>query len=268
MKIKLKPPRWVIYTLILFAFAGGILVLSLLPCFGSPENPPALAVAEASQTQAADCASNEPSFDAEKPDAEQGETKALVDDEHQGNGDTAAGDEGPAAEEPVQEVVATCSYCGSTEHTKDYCAVRAVDNGAVGRLKIPSVGVDVAVYDVTWYALQYTTEGDNYTQAVTDAWDSASQIVFLGQTVIADHNNQGFSAINNCSEGTYAYIDMGDSVLTYICTGIQHGRNPGGYLTGADGDSVYTSYFNPDGLTLYTCLDHNFNVAIVTFQPA
>lgn len=268
MKIKLKPPRWVIYTLILFAFAGGILVLSLLPCFGSPENPPVLAVAEALQTQTADGASSEPSFDAEKPDAEQGETKALVDDEHQSNDDTAAGDEGPAAEEPVQKVVATCSYCGSTEHTKDYCAVRAVDNGAVGRLKIPSVGVDVAVCDVTWYALQYTTEGDNYTQAVTDAWDSASQIVFLGQTVIADHNNQGFSAINNCSEGTYAYIDMGDSVLTYICTGIQRGRNPGGYLTGADGDSVYTSYFNPGGLTLYTCLDHNFNVAIVTFQPA
>ena len=143
-----------------------------------------------------------------------------------------------------------------------------MDNGAVGRLRIPSVGVDVAVYDVTWYSLQHTTEGDNYAQAVTDAWDSAAQIVYLGQTVIGDHNNQGFSAINNCAEGTYAYIDMGDSVLTYVCTGIQHGRNPGGYLTGADGDSVYTSYFNPYGLTLYTCLDHNFNVAIVTFQSA
>ena len=126
----------------------------------------------------------------------------------------------------------------------------------------------MAVYDVTWYSLQHTTESDNYTQAVTDAWDSAAQIVYLGQTVIGDHNNQGFSAINNCSEGTYAYIDMGDSVLTYVCTGIQHGRNPGGYLTGADGDSIYTSYFNPNGLTLYTCLDHNFNVALVTFQPA
>ena len=267
MKIKLKPSRWVIYTLIPFAFAGGILVLSLLPCFASPENPPALAVAEATQIQTADGASGEPSSDADKPDAEKGETESLVDDERQGSDDTASGDESPA-EEPVQKTVATCSYCGSTEHTKDYCAVRAVDNGAVGRLKIPSVGVDVAVYDVTWYALQHTTEGDSYAQAVTDARDSAAQIVFLGQTVIGDHNNQGFSAINNCSEGTYAYIDIGDSVLTFVCTGIQHGRNPGGYLTGADGDSVYTSYFNPDGLTLYTCLDHNFNVAIVTFQPA
>lgn len=268
MKTKFKIPRWAFFTVIILAFIGGLFAVSMLPVFASRESSPPLSVAEAAQSEDKDIVPDDTQPpEADKTTDEQGSAEAPVEDESQTD-DTAA-DETPAEEEPTQEEApTTCSYCGSAEHTKDYCAVRAVDNGAVGRLKIPSVGVDVAVYDVTWYALQHTTKSDNYTQAVTDAWDSAAQIVYLGQTVIGDHNNQGFSAINNCSEGTYAYIDMGDSTLTYVCTGIQHGRNPCGYLTGADGDSVFTSYFNPNGLTLYTCLDHNFNVAIVTFQPA
>lgn len=266
MKAKFKIPRWALFSVIILAFIGGLIAISMMPVFAARESSPPLAVAEAVQTEDKDIAPDDAqTLKAEKATDEQGSAEAPVKEEPQVD-DTVV-DETPA-EEPVQETPTTCSYCGSAEHTRDYCAVRAVDNGAVGRLRIPSVGVDVAVYDVTWYSLQHTTESDNYTQAVTDAWDSAAQIVYLGQTVIGDHNNQGFSAINNCSEGTYAYIDMGDSVLTYVCTGIQHGRNPGGYLTGADGDSVYTSYFNPNGLTLYTCLDHNFNVALVTFRPA
>lgn len=266
MKTKFKIPRWALFTVIILAFIGGLFAISMLPAFASRESSPPLAVAEAAQNEEKDANSDAQTPEANETSDEHGSTETPVEDEPQA--DDAVVVEATPSEEPVQETPTTCSYCGSAEHTKDYCAVRAVDNGAVGRLRIPSVGVDVAVYDVTWYSLRHTTESDNYTQAVTDAWDSAAQIVYLGQTVIGDHNNQGFSAINNCSEGTYAYIDMGDSVLTYVCTGIQHGRNPGGYLTGADGDSVYTSYFNPDGLTLYTCLDHNFNVAIVTFQPA
>ena len=266
MKTKFKIPRWALFTVIILAFIGGLFAISTLPVFAARESSPPLAVAEAAQSEDKDIVPDDTQPpEADKTTDEQGSAEAPVEEEPQA--DDAVVDEA-LAEEPVQETPTTCSYCGSAEHTRDYCAVRAVDNGAIGRLRIPSVGVDVAVYDVTWYSLQHTTESDNYTQAVTDAWDSAAQIIYLGQTVIGDHNNQGFSAINNCSEGTYAYIDTGDSVMTFVCTGIQHGRNPGGYLTGADGDSVYTSYFNPDGLTLYTCLDHNFNVAIVTFQPA
>lgn len=266
MKTEFKIPRWALFTVIILAFIGGLFAISTLPVFAARESSPPLAVAEAAQSEDKDIVPDDTQPpEADKTTDEQGSAEVPVKEEPQA--DDAVVDEA-LAEEPVQETPTTCSYCGSAEHTRDYCAVRAVDNGAIGRLRIPSVGVDVAVYDVTWYSLQHTTESDNYTQAVTDAWDSAAQIVYLGQTVIGDHNNQGFSAINNCSEGTYAYIDMGDSVLTFVCTGIQHGRNPGGYLTGADGDSVYTSYFNSDGLTLYTCLDHNFNVAIVTFQPA
>lgn len=266
MKTKFKIPRWALFAVIILAFIGGLFAISTLPVFAARESSPPLAVAEAAQSEDKDIVPDDTQPpEADKATDEQGSAEVPVEEEPQA--DDAVVDEA-LAEEPVQETPTTCSYCGSAEHTRDYCAVRAVDNGAIGRLRIPSVGVDVAVYDVTWYSLQHTTESDNYTQAVTDAWDSAAQIVYLGQTVIGDHNNQGFSAINNCSEGTYAYIDMGDSVLTYVCTGIQHGRNPGGYLTGADGDSIYTSYFNPNGLTLYTCLDHNFNVALVTFQPA
>ena len=268
MKEKFKFPRWALFAVIILAFIGGLFAVSMLPIFTSRESSPPLAVAEALQNEEKNTNSNVQTPEASEAADEQGSAEADIAEKPQVD-DAAGVDETPVEEEPAQEETpTTCSYCGSAEHTRDYCAVRAVDNGAVGRLRIPSVGVDVAVYDVTWYSLQHTTESDNYTQAVTDAWDSAAQIVYLGQTVIGDHNNQGFSAINNCSEGTYAFIDMGDSTLTYVCTGIQHGRNPGGYLTGADGDSIYTSYFNPNGLTLYTCLDHNYNVALVTFQPA
>lgn len=263
MKTKFKIPRWALFTVIILAFIGGLFAISMLPAFASRESSPPLAVAEAAQNEEKDANSDAQTPEANETSDEHGSTETPVEDEPQA--DDAVVVEATPSEEPVQETPTTCSYCGSAEHTKDYCAVRAVDNGAVGRLRIPSVGVDVAVYDVTWYSLQHTTESDNYTQAVTDAWDSASQIVFLGQTVIGDHNNQGFSAIANCAVGAVGYMDYGNSRTEYVCTGVEYGHNEGTELTDNDGNDV--AYNNSGGITLYTCYNGWQNVVIAYFTP-
>lgn len=86
-------------------------------------------------------------------------------------------------EETAEEVVETaseveaedppipcCSYCGSVDHSYDYCGQRSVDKGAVGRLVIPSVGINVAFYYV-----DKVYENVDLAQRVTDAWDTHSK---------------------------------------------------------------------------------------------
>lgn len=62
-----------------------------------------------------------------------------------------------------------------------------------GRLVIPSVGVNVALFAVV-------------SQAAADAQDSAAYFPFKNYMLVADHWNQGFWKIKRCSVGTKAYI--------------------------------------------------------------
>jgi len=146
-----------------------------------------------------------------------------------------------------------CDYCGAEGHTKSYCAKRAVANGAAGRWKIPGVGVNVACY--------YSAS-----QSVCDARDSACYFEYGSQMVIADHVNQGFNAIKSCSVGTVAYMDTGNGMQKYVCTGIIKGHNTGPQLTDADYNDIWS--MNPGGITCYTCNDCWQNITIVFFQPA
>lgn len=120
--------------------------------------------------------------------------------------------------------------------------------GNVGRLKISSVGVDVALFEVSSY-------DSKKNQAVVDRTDSAAYMTdandYFGFTIIGDHSKQGFSKIKNTTPGkTTAVIDYGTYKEKYICTKKFKGRNEG-VLVDLDGNSIAGK--NDGGLTMYTC---------------
>lgn len=153
-----------------------------------------------------------------------------------------------------------CSYCGSQYHSHNYCAQRSVDNGAVGRWSIPSVGVNVATYFYNSWA------DDLYiAQAIVDAPDSAILQEWNSVQVIGDHANQGFNAIKSCSVGSKAYMDYGTYTQEYVCVEIATGYNPpSGDMTDENGVSIWDR--NAGGITCYTC-NGNYYVTLVFFQP-
>ena len=117
-----------------------------------------------------------------------------------------------------------------------------------GRLVIPSVGVNVALFAVV-------------SQAAADAQDSAAYFPFKNYMLVADHWNQGFWKIKRCSVGTKAYIYRGTSIQTLTCTGICRGVNAGYDLLYEDGSSATTG----SGTIMYTCNGSNYHDITLTF---
>lgn len=152
-----------------------------------------------------------------------------------------------AAEEPVQEtapVAATPTMDIATE-----CASRP---NMIGRLRIPDVGINVALI------------AENTTEAV-DAPDSAAfYLNYTNSYTIADHSNQNFVGIASCIPGsTIAYIDTPNGTLTYVCTGVQRGTNDGWYFWNPDG-----TLFEYGDLFMYTCAAADWHqVWLVTWAP-
>lgn len=186
-------------------------------------------------------------------------------------------DTGDLAEDSVEEAVEKtteaevvceaspsplCDYCGSKDHSYAYCAQRAIDNGAVGRWSIPSVGIDVAFYYV-----DRIYENVALGQRITDAWDSATYYTYNGTYVIADHSNQEFSALKYVSVGAEAYVDYGSYQQKYVCTKFEYGHNDDGTLLDADYNVIYYYDYNDGGITCYTCNGNSYNIILVCFQP-
>ena len=120
--------------------------------------------------------------------------------------------------------------------------------GMYGRLSIPSVGVNVALFTGS-------------AQSLVDAPDSAAYFPAGNSMLIADHWNQGFTKIKGCHVGTRAYIYKGASIQTLTCTGICQGVNNDYDLLCADGSSATMS-----GNTLmYTCNGANYHDITITF---
>lgn len=189
--------------------------------------------------------------------------------------DTVSEETDDVIEETAEEVVETaseveaedppipcCSYCGSVDHSYDYCGQRSVDKGAVGRLVIPSVGINVAFYYV-----DKVYENVDLAQRVTDAWDSATYYTYNGTYVIADHSNQEFSALKYVSVGAEAYVDYGSYQQKYVCTKFEYGHNDDGTLLDADYNVIYYYDYNDGGITCYTCNGNSYNIILVCFQP-
>lgn len=133
--------------------------------------------------------------------------------------------------------------------------------GSCGRLFIPSVGVDVALFEATMY-------DSKVSQPIVDANDSAAYMAdcvpWWGFPVVADHVHQGFSAIKKSVAGeTVAYMHFGDHVDAYMCTRVFRGYNEG-TLTDLDGNPIKGT--NPGGLCMYTC-NSDGTVTITFWQP-
>ena len=121
--------------------------------------------------------------------------------------------------------------------------------GMIGRLTIPSLGINVALYA-------------SNSQSVVDAADSAACFGFGSATVIGDHQDQGFSAIRSSYVGMLAYSDDGTSKRQLTCTGVTTGTNTGTDLINSSGVSASTY----GGYVLYTCNSSWQDVTIVYFS--
>lgn len=132
--------------------------------------------------------------------------------------------------------------------------------GNLARLTIPSVGVNVALFDASLYG---------GAQAYVDAYDSAAymrdSIEYYGFEIIGDHRHQGFNKMKNSTPGhTCAYIDYGTHKVTYICVDIFKGYNTGKYLVHLNGEVIAGE--NNGGICMYTCnLDDTITISF--WQP-
>lgn len=121
----------------------------------------------------------------------------------------------------------------------------------LGRFKIPSVGVNVACYK-------------SAAQSVVDAKDSAAYFYSSGHAIIADHVDQGFSAIKSCVKWTSAKLETPNGTRYYTCVGKINGHNTGVELTDSNYNSIKDLY--PGALVCYTCNGSWQNVVIVFFS--
>lgn len=121
-------------------------------------------------------------------------------------------------------------------------------SGFVGRLYIPDVGIDVALYS-------------GYSQSITDREDSANIFrwkSYYGE-VIADHSNQDFSELLDVSVGSEGRIELKDgSVVIIKCVAVFNGHNTGQELT----DEVRNNIIGQADYVMYTCVNGWQNVRI------
>lgn len=138
--------------------------------------------------------------------------------------------------------------------------------GNIGRLTIPSVGVNVALFNASIYDV-------GHSQGIVDRSDSAAYLYdaddYYGFDMIADHVHQGFNAIKWVTTGsTMAYIDYGTYTESYICTDMFIGYNGYGGRTGMfDANGSDVAGRNDGGLCLYTC-NSDGTITITFWQPA
>lgn len=107
-----------------------------------------------------------------------------------------------------------------------------------GRLHIPEVGVNVALYH-------------GASQKITDRKDSAnifSMSIFNG-LYIADHNTQAFKNLHKVLPGTKGYVELQDGDILYIeCIDIFDGYNTGKLITNKSGQTNFQADY-----LMYTC---------------
>lgn len=117
-----------------------------------------------------------------------------------------------------------------------------------GRLYIPSVGIDVALYR-------------GVSQSATDRADSAAIFAYgsYDGEIIADHNNQDFSKLFNVVVGTTGYIQLSNgNVINIKCVEVINGHNTGTELT----DENYNVVMGKYDYLMYTCRNGWKNIRI------
>ncbi|MGN0983124.1 MAG: hypothetical protein ACI4O0_09560 [Candidatus Limivicinus sp.] len=129
--------------------------------------------------------------------------------------------------------------------------------GMIGRLVIPRVGIDVALY----------TDGEGATemeklQNICDREDSAAFFCDGIGYLIADHNNQAFQVLDSVKQGDKAFILRGHSILSLECDLRMDGHNYGQGIVDEKGN--YLSSLSD--YVCYTCQDNWSNVSIAGFK--
>lgn len=129
--------------------------------------------------------------------------------------------------------------------------------GMVGRLVIPGVGINVALY----------TNGEGATeeemlQNLCDREDAAAFFCDGMGYLIADHNNQSFRVLDGVSLGDKAFILRGHSILSLECDLKMDGHNYGKGIVDAEGNYVSSL----SDYVCYTCQDSWNNVSVVGFR--
>ena len=117
----------------------------------------------------------------------------------------------------------------------------------IGRLYIPDVGVNVALFDTT--GMKY-----DIGQSYVDAEDSSAWKDKNGIGVVADHGDQTFKNIHkSVSNETMAYIQVEENIKTYVCTSSGCGTNTRKKLVNENGKEIY----NAEGIDFmtYACAD-------------
>jgi hypothetical protein len=119
-----------------------------------------------------------------------------------------------------------------------------------GRLYIPSVGIDVGLYQ----------SADR--QGAVDREDSACifRLSYGRRTrLIADHNTQSFAPLFEVIEGTTGYIVPRDGeTIHIICVEVLDGHNTGRGITDKNRQNVVGAY----DYLMYTCNGYHRNVRI------
>lgn len=122
-----------------------------------------------------------------------------------------------------------------------------------GRLYIPDVGIDVALYR-------------SNKQYVVDRQDSAAYFdlsPWKGHMLIADHNTQAFGPLLDVTVGMDASIVHSDGTETrYVCTDVFDGHNTGKYISDWSGKIV----MHRADLLMYTCLGYWRNVRVTLWM--
>lgn len=123
----------------------------------------------------------------------------------------------------------------------------------VGRLYIPDVGIDVALYR-------------SNKQGVVDRKDSAAYFDlnrWKGHMLIADHWTEAFATLKDVTVGMEAYIQFYDGEAHYYeCIDVFDGHNTGKYIT----DWSYKNVVPRAELLMYTCFDGWRNVKVTLWE--
>ena len=135
--------------------------------------------------------------------------------------------------------------------------------GDAGLLLIPEAGINVRLF-------KGSGESGEYNQHGTDFEDSAGLFNWGGGNIIADHENQGFTAIRTCIPyQTKAYVVQEDhSYVDYLCTEVMEGTNDGMHLYGSDGHDYMNDPSGDCDLVMYTCLEDWQHIIIVLWEEA
>lgn len=140
------------------------------------------------------------------------------------------------------------------QHQQEAMKWVTIDNEHIGRLYIPSVNIDVGLYYETDY---------NKWQSVTDRNDTACYFSNRdGCHIIADHNNQSFSALKNVNVGDTLYILYGNKYDIYECVAAFDAHNTGYEIIDNDGKDIQDTY----DFICYTCIDSWRNISVVALE--